>query len=101
MNIANFQEQLFHRTPLVAAIFAKSSIIDLWQGSVQSVVTYLIICDVLLPYVQFKNREKHPWRIFTFSKVVLPHGCFYVFQIVQMLPNRAKHHIWKFDEETY
>ena len=29
-------------------------------------------CDVLLdlvPFVQFKKREKHPWRSVTFSKV--------------------------------
>ena len=96
MNIANFEEQLFHRTPPAAAIFAKSSTIDFWQGSVESVVTYLIICDALLPFVQFKKREKHPWRIFTFSKVALSHGCFDVFQIVQMLPNGVMHHIWKF-----
>ena len=32
----------------------------------------LIICDVLrelVPFVQFKKREKHPWRSVTFSKV--------------------------------
>ena len=30
------------------------------------------ICDVLrdlVPFVQFKKREKHPWRSVTFSKV--------------------------------
>ena len=30
------------------------------------------ICDALrdlLPFVQFKKREKHPWRNVTFSKV--------------------------------
>ena len=30
------------------------------------------ICDALrnlLPFVQFKKREKHPWRSVTFSKV--------------------------------
>ena len=29
-------------------------------------------CDVLrdlVPFVQFKKREKHPWRSLTFSKV--------------------------------
>ena len=39
----------------------------------------------LLPFVQFKEREKHPWRCVTFSKVAcvrlqlkvtLLHGCF-------------------------
>ena len=30
------------------------------------------ICDVLIdlvPFVQFKKREKHPWRSVTFTKV--------------------------------
>ena len=30
------------------------------------------ICDALhnlVPFVQFKKREKHPWRSFTFSKI--------------------------------
>ena len=43
----------------------------------------------LVPFVQFKKREKHPWRSVTFSKrdgcmlqsatllkVTLPYGCF-------------------------
>ena len=30
----------------------------------------------LVPLVQFKKREKHPWRSVTFSKVTLLHGCF-------------------------
>ena len=33
---------------------------------------YITICDVLrdlVPFVQFKKREKHPWRAVTFSKV--------------------------------
>ena len=32
----------------------------------------ILICDVLhdlVPFEQFKNREKHPWRSVTFSKV--------------------------------
>ena len=35
-------------------------------------VEHIIICDVLrdlVPFVQFKKREKHPWRGTTFSKV--------------------------------
>ena len=27
------------------------------------------ICDTLRDLVQFKNREKHPWRSVTFNKV--------------------------------
>ena len=45
----------------------------------------------LVPLVQFKKREKHPWRSVTFSKVTLLHGRFSRFLIVQMVPNRAKH----------
>ena len=49
-------------------------------------VEYNSIYDALsdlVPFAQFKNREKHPWRIVTFSKaagfmlkVTLLHGCF-------------------------
>ena len=35
----------------------------------------------LVPFVQFKKPEKHPWKSITFSEVV------------QMAPNRATHHI--------
>ena len=38
--------------------------------------------DLVLLFIQFKKHEKHPWR-----------SVFHVFQIVQMLPNRATHHI--------
>ena len=38
------------------------------------------ICDALyglVPFVQFKKREKHPWRSVTFRlKVTLLYGCF-------------------------
>ena len=76
----------------------------------------------LVPLVQFKKREKHPWRNVTFSKVggwrsvnfsnftkintpppctllkvTLLHGCFSHFltytNVIRMLPNRAKHHM--------
>ena len=30
----------------------------------------------LVPFVQIKKREKHPWRSVTFSKVAGFHGCF-------------------------
>ena len=50
------------------------------------------ICDALrdlLPFVQFRKREKHPWRSVTFSKVAgfslkvpLLHGYFSYFYIV-------------------
>ena len=62
------------------------------------------ICDVLRDLVyhlhNLKKREKHPWDSVTFSKkpatllnVKLLHGCFSSFLIVQMVPNRAMHHI--------
>ena len=43
-----------------------------------------LVCDALrdlVSFVQFKKREKHPWRSVTFSivmllKVTLLHGCF-------------------------
>ena len=40
------------------------------------------ICDALrdlVPFVQFKKREKHPWRGVTFRKVNSSMGAFYVF----------------------
>ena len=67
--------------------FAKSSISDIWQGSE---FTLLYICSALrnlVPFVQFKKREKHPRRSINFNKVAkitkitllkltLLHGCF-------------------------
>ena len=38
----------------------------------QVIILWVFICDVLrdlVPFLQFKKREKHPWRIVTFSKV--------------------------------
>ena len=64
-----------------------------------------ILCD-LVPFVQFKKREKHQSRSVTFSKVagfypatllkvILLYGCFSRFYIVQLIPNLATHHIGK------
>ena len=39
----------------------------------------VVICDVLrdlVPFVQFKKREKHPWRSVTLLKLTFLHGCF-------------------------
>ena len=47
-----------------------------------------LICDALhdlVPFAQFKKREKQPGRSVTFSKLA---G-----YIVQIVPNRARHHI--------
>ena len=40
------------------------------------------MCDALhdlVPFVQFKKGEKHPWMSVTFSKVAGLHGCFSCF----------------------
>ena len=37
-----------------------------------TIVATLYICDALrdlVPFVQFKKREKHPWRSVNFNKV--------------------------------
>ena len=54
------------------------------------------ICDVLhdlVPFVQFKKHEKHQWRNFTVSKVLLKvkllHGCFSCFLNCAKIPNRT------------
>ena len=52
------------------------------------------LCN-LLPFVQFKKREKHPWRKvcnFTIGSTP-PWIFFHVFKIAQVIPNRAKHQI--------
>ena len=43
-------------------------------------------------FVKFKRHEKHLRKIATLLKRTLLRGCFRVFWIVQMVPNRAKHH---------
>ena len=38
-----------------------------------------LICDALrdlVPFAQFKNREKHPWRSVNLLKLTFLHGCF-------------------------
>ena len=50
-------------------------------------------------FVQFKRHEKHSCRSVTFSKIAgwnSNMGGFLFFKFVQMLQNRAKHHIFKF-----
>ena len=58
------------------------------------------ICDVLrdmVPFVQYKKREKHPWRRLkpaTLQKVKLVlRWCFSRFLSRTKIPNRAQHHI--------
>ena len=46
-----------------------------WQFFLKNVV---VVCDALrdlVPFVQLKNREKHPWRTATLIKVILLQGC--------------------------
>ena len=56
------------------------------------------MCDALpdlVSFVQFKKREKQPWRSVTFSllKVALLHVFFTFCKLyMQMVPNRTKHH---------
>ena len=46
--------------------------------------------DLVVPFVQFKKREKHPWRSVNFSKV----AGFTPFKLYKWyIPNRAMHHI--------
>ena len=61
----------------------------------EKAVDSLFKCDALrnmLRVVQFKKREKHPWRSLTQSnlKYHSSMSVFHVFEIVQMVPNRAK-----------
>ena len=50
----------------------------------------------LVTFVQFKKREKHPWKSVSFSKatvtfsITLPHGCFSCSLNCIMAPNRVK-----------
>ena len=61
------EKELFIKKSLIFQIFkASDGWIEKWKKS------YLNACDplrYLVPFVQFKKREKHPWRSITFSKV--------------------------------
>ena len=48
----------------------------------------------LVPFEEFKKREKYPWSV-KFTKSNTSPWVFYtgVFYIVQIVPNRATHHI--------
>ena len=55
-----------------------------------------------VPVGEFKKREKHLWKSVTFSKIAKPatllkltlhHGLFHIFEIVQIVPNRATLHM--------
>ena len=81
-----------------------------FQGTVpphNSLETSRNICDVLCnlaPFVEFKKREKHPWRSDTFSKVagfsnviksITPTWVFFtLFKLYKWYLNCAKRLIW-------
>ena len=47
----------------------------------------------LVPFVQFKKHEKHPWMSVTVSSNTPTRvSLCYVFEIVQLVPNWARHH---------
>ena len=53
----------------------------------------------LVPFVQFKKREKHPWKCVTFSytllKVTLLHGCFSrILNCTNGTKSRNASHLW-------
>ena len=66
----------------------------------------LFICGTLsdlVPFIQIKKCEKHPWRSVTFIKVAglkvtLLHGCFHLVKIVQMVLNQTKIQMYTFQE---
>ena len=43
----------------------------------------------LVPFVQFKKREKDPWRIGSFRKIV-GFSKWYWYKLCKMVPNHAK-----------
>ena len=59
----------------------------------------------LVPFLQFKKREKHPWRSVTKSWLAV----FHVFWIAEMVPNRATYQIlmlrylshWRMCKKSY
>ena len=71
------------------------------------------MCDVLrdfVPFVQFEKREKHSWRIVTFSiacnllKVTLLHVCFSRFLYYAngtKLRNASQQHLRHLNEASY
>ena len=61
-------------------------------------VLRLSICDAsrdLVPFVQFKKREKHPCRMLLLKSNTPPWVFFTFFKIAQMVPNCAKHNTFK------
>ena len=79
------------------------------------ILSYLFksLCDALrdlVPFIQFKKREKHPWRSVTFSKVAcrlkratllkvtLLYSCFACFlNCTDVTKSRKAFHVWRND----
>ena len=68
-----------------------------------------MFCAIWYHFVQFRKREKHPWRNVTFGGMLLlgtlkacnftksntpPWVFFTFFKLYKMVPNRATHHIF-------
>ena len=58
---------LFFKFSIVQKLLISLLISQEWEFSLLSICGALID---LVPFVQFKKREKHPWRGIAFSKVV-------------------------------
>ena len=109
-----FQNTFFKRRSLAAA----SGNLDLnltedeghdFVANVGCSTLCLIICDALrdlVSLIQYKKREKYPWRSDTFNKIAefslqlyqkyhSPMGVFHVFKIIQMTLNRSKRLIFR------
>ena len=63
--------QLRHRIYIKSSYSKKQDIkkSEAWNMCIASSHMSAIWCD-LVPFVQIKKREKHPWRSITFSEVV-------------------------------
>ena len=86
----------------VFRVYGSGTLVENWLIEGRGKKILIHICDALrdlVPFAQFEKREKHPWRSVNFSHSSM--GVFHDFQIVQMVPNRATHHIFLFWQGTY
>ena len=63
------------------------------RSTSHSITHYILMwCIVrLVPFSQFKKREKHQWSSVNFSNFIKCNNPLWLFSIVQMVPNSAKH----------
>ena len=52
-----------------------------------------MLCAIWYHLYNFKNTKNTHGGVLLLVKVTLLHGCFHIFKIAQMVPNRATHHI--------